>query len=165
MPKKLFLMLAALLLMVTGALADDGRGVLSSQTIAAPAVPQAVAQAVTAELPDASPYYALEEYDDGEKEWEVFFTTTAGGLGSCTVKEGSYKVRDVERYDDVPAGALLVTEALEKLQAEKGGLVATELEMDRERGQICYEGQGLLDGREYEFVITVEGKILEWERD
>ena len=52
-----------------------------------------------------------------------------------------------------------------KLQAEKGAFSPTELEMERENGRVCYEGQGLLDGRMYEFVITVEGKILEWECD
>lgn len=161
--KTWFAMLMALMMVCSAALADDGLGVLTPEAVLA--APDAVLQALAAALPEAEPYYALEEYDDGRKEWEVFFTTAAGELGCCTVKDGSFQVRDVERYTNLPAGALLATEALAKLQAEKGALSPTELEMDRENGLVCYEGQGLLDGRMYEFVITVEGKILEWERD
>jgi len=163
--KTWFAVLMALMMACSAALADDGRGVLTTETQAVVSAPEAVLQAVAAALPEAAPYYALEEYDDGRKEWDVFFTTAAGELGSCTVKDGSFQVRDVERYTNLPADALLVTEALAKLQAEKGAFSPTELEMDRENGRICYEGQGLLDGRMYEFVITVEGNILEWERD
>lgn len=170
--RKWFMLLLVLMMTCSAALADDGRGVLApeaaptlSASEAVVQIPEAVLQAVKAALPDAEAYYALEEYDDGRKEWEVFFTTAAAELGCCSVKDGSYQVRDVERYANLPAGALLVTEALTQLQTEKGAFTPVELEMERENGHICYEGQGLLDGRMYEFVITVEGKVLEWERD
>lgn len=170
MTKKIFAILFAILMMNTVALADDGLGSLivpDSAVTDIPAAPanDAVVNAVKAELPDVTIDYILEEWDDGRTEWEVVYRTANGGLGSCSVRSSDYAVREIRTYENPPAGALTVEEALDVLRGEKGTLTLVELDLDYDDGFLCYDGEVELDGKRYEFEITVEGRIIEWSRD
>jgi len=168
MMKKMFVLLTAILMLVSSAaLADDGLGSLVAPNSSVSDIPadSAVVNAVKAELPDVTIDYILEEWDDGRTEWEVVYRTATGGLGSCTVRSGSYAVREIRTYEDVPAGTLSVEEALNVLRAEKGAFTLIELDVDYDDGFLCYDGEVELDGKRYEFEITVEGRIIEWSRD
>ena len=48
---------------------------------------------------------------------------------------------------------------------EQGDLQIVDLELDRDNGRLRYEGEATLDGKRYEFEISVAGEIIEWERD
>lgn len=154
-------LVALCLLLASAALADDGLGVLTDDVQADPAV----AAAVQAELPGAVIDHIYQATDDGRTEWDVIFRTADGGLGSCTVKSGSYAVRDIHTYYDLPAGMLDAEAALQVLRDLKGDFTVTELEVDYDEGYLCYEGEAELDGRWYEFEVTVEGRVIEWSRD
>lgn len=172
MMKKMFVLLTAILMLVSSAaLADDGLGSLvdpNSSVTDIPAASQtndAVVNAVKAALPDVTIDYICEEWDDGRTEWEVVYRTANGGLGSCTVRSSDYSVREIRSYDNIPAGTLTVEEALNVLGAEKGALTLIELDVDYDDGFLCYDGEAELDGKRYEFEITVDGRIIEWSRD
>lgn len=167
MMKKTFVLLFALLMLTTAALADDGLGVLTTPVPAPTENPAhaPVIAAVMAELPDITIDFICEEMDDGRPEWEVIYRTAGGGLGSCSVKGSSYAVRENRVYENVPANVLTTEEALDVLRAEKGEFTLRELELDYDDGFLCYEGEVLVDGKEYDFEITVEGRIIEWSRD
>lgn len=172
MKKNWFVLLTAvLLLMTTVALADDGLGSLVAPNTAVSDIPaaaqadDAVLNAVKAELPDVTIDYVLQEYDDGRIEWEVVYRTPTGGLGSCTVRSSDYAVREIRTYDNVPADALTVEGALDVLRAEMGAITLIELDVDYDDGYLCYDGEVELDGKRYEFEITVSGRIIEWSRD
>lgn len=44
-------------------------------------------------------------------------------------------------------------------------MTVMELELDWEDGELIYEGEAELNGKRYEFEISVNGEMLEWERD
>ena len=168
MMKKMFVLLIALMMLISSAaLADDGLGSLLVPGSSVSDIPadSAVVNAVKAELPDVTIDYILEERDDGRTEWEVIYRTPAGGLGSCTVKSSSYAIREIRSYDDIPAGSLGVEEALNVLREAKGGFTLVEIDLDYDDGHLCYDGEVELDGKYYEFEVTVEGRIIEWSRD
>lgn len=119
--------------------------------------------AVKVSLPDAVVDYAVRDRDDGRYEWDIFFTQ-GGQLGVCEVLESTNEIRKVTLYDK-PEGALTASEAMALLAEKKGELVITDLDLDRDDGRICYEGEAELNGKRYEFEMSVTGDIIEWERD
>ena len=114
--------------------------------------------AVKVSLPDA-----VRDRDDGRYEWDVFFTQD-NQLGKCQVLESSNELRKVKLYEK-PEGALTASEAMALLAEKKGELTVVDLDLDRDDGRIRYEGEAELDGRRYEFEMSVNGDIIEWERD
>ena len=119
--------------------------------------------ALQVSLPDAQLNYALKEREDGRWEWKLFFTQGTS-MGVCKVWEDSNTIRKVEMYEKA-ADALTADKAVEKLVQEKGNVILQELDLDWDDGRLCYEGEAELDGKRYEFEMTAEGRIIEWERD
>lgn len=124
---------------------------------------QKAMDALLAERPGAVVDYLLRERDDGRYEWELFFTQ-GDQLGVCEVAEDTYQVRRVALHDR-PEGALTASEAIELLRQKKGEITVTSLDLDRDDGRLRYEGEAELDGKRYEFEMSVSGEIVEWERD
>ena len=162
MKKKFFAALfLSLLLLSSISLADDGLGVLPS---AAPAAPEnAAVQAVLNEVPGAVIHYAALDEDNRRAEWDIFFTDGTM-LGECEVDAETFEIRKIRSYEASP-GALTADKAIEALKAAKGELEVIEFDLDRDDGELWYEGDCLLDGRRYEFEMSVSGRIVEWERD
>ena len=159
------LLILALLLSASFALADDGLGVLTAaQPSAAPSAEETLAvEAVLKEIPSAVIHHVIYDTDDRRPEWDVFFTD-GPYIGECEVDAETYEVRKLRSYE-CKADALTADKAIEALNAAKGPLTVTELDLDRDDGELWYEGEALLDGRRYEFEMTVSGRIVEWERD
>ena len=114
-------------------------------------------------LPEAVIDYAVRDRDDGSYEWDLFFTQ-GNQLGKCEVLESSNEVRKVTLYEK-PEGALNAGEAMALLNEKKGALVIVDLDLERDDGRLHYEGEAELDGKRYEFEMSVDGQIVEWERD
>ena len=119
--------------------------------------------AVKVSLPDAVVDYTVRDRDDGRYEWDIFFTQ-GSQLGKCEVLESSNELRKVKLYEK-PEGALTASEAMALLAQKKGELVIVDLDLDRDGGRICYEGEAELGGKRYEFEMSATGEIIEWERD
>ena len=162
MRKNLFWILTAVLMLLTSAaMADDGLGLITPAI--EPGAPEMPArQAVLKERPNAVIQYAVQERDDGRLEWDVFFTEGTM-IGHCEVDAETWTVRREKLYEK-PADALTADQAVEALMAAKGQLTVVELELERDDGKLCYEGEAELDGKRYEFEMTIAGKIVEWER-
>ena len=168
MKKNWFIIITIVLVLAASvSLADDGLGSLiaPNTSVSDISADSAIINAVKAELPDVTIDYVLEERDDGRTEWEVVYRTPNGGLGSCSVRASDYAVREIRTYDNAPAGALGVEAALDVLRAAKGSFTVIELDLDYDDGHLCYDGEVELDGKYYEFEVTVEGRIIEWSRD
>lgn len=167
--QKLFwILLVVLLVGASRVLADDGLGSLVGTNppvvTLAPDAPQALAQAaVLKQYPNAVIHYAIQERDDGRLEWNVFFTDGTQ-LGECEVNGETYALREVRTYD-MPVDALTADRAVEKLAAEKGAIAVTSLELERDDGRLWYQGEAELNGWRYEFEMTIDGTLVEWERD
>ena len=114
-------------------------------------------------MPDAVVDYTVRDRDDGRYEWDIFFTQ-GNQLGVCEVLESSNEIRKVKLYEKTE-GALLASEAMARLAEKKGAITVTDLDLDRDDGRLVYEGEAELDGRFYDFEMTVSGQIIEWERD
>ena len=123
---------------------------------------QAIA-ALQANSPGAEVDYAVRERDDGRYEWKLFFTLN-GQLGQCEIREDGFAVRRISLYEK-PLDGLTAAEAMASLAREKGDVEIIELELDRDNGRIRYEGEASLGGKRYEFEISANGDIIEWERD
>ena len=121
------------------------------------------AAALQAHTPGAQVDYAVRERDDGRYEWDLFFTL-GGQLGEAEIAEADYTVRRV-RQVDMPEGGLMASQAMAVLAQEKGDITIIDLELERDDGSLRYEGEAELDGKRYEFEISVTGKIVEWKRD
>ena len=119
--------------------------------------------ALKVSLPQAVVDYTVRDRDDGRYEWDIFFTQ-GNQLGKCEVLESTNEVRKVTLYEK-PEGALTASEAMKQLAEKKGELVVIDLDLDRDDGRLCYEGEAELGGKRYEFEMSVDGKIIEWERD
>ena len=157
MKKKFFWILTAVMMLLTSAaMADDGLGLITDSAFAP------VREAVLKMHPGAVIQYALQERDDGRLEWDVFFTEGTM-IGHCEVDAETWAVRREKTYEK-PADALMADQAVEALMAAKGRLTVLELELERDDGKLRYEGEAELDGKRYEFEMTIAGKILEWER-
>ncbi len=154
MKKRIAIVMMALLLMITALNA-------SAEEFAAEKA-NAIA-AVKVSMQDAVVDYAVRERDDGRYEWDLFFTQ-GGQLGKVEVLESSNEIRKVTLYEK-PEGALTAAEAMAKLAAGKGAVTVIELDLDRDDGRLRYEGEAELDGKRYEFEMSVTGELLEWERD
>lgn len=152
MMKKFFALMMVLALSASVALAEDF----------AQEKEKAIA-ALKVSMPEAVVDYAVRDRDDGRYEWELFFEV-GGQLGKCEVREDSNEIRKVSLYDK-PEGALKASEAMELLAQKKGAIEIIELDLDREGKGLCYEGEAELDGKRYEFEMSVFGEIIEWERD
>ena len=113
--------------------------------------------------PDAVIQYAIEERDDGKMEWNVFFTTGTQ-FGMCEMDSRTLMLRDVKTYD-LPAGALTADKAIEALVAQKGELTLLSLELEYDDGRLLYQGEADWKGQRFEFEMTVDGRLVEWERD
>ena len=161
--KKMMMILAMALMMLAacGAMADSYYLDRSSL----PADSQQTAEAAfAAKLPQATLNYSILDRDDGRFEWELFFTN-GSALGVCEVDAMTGVVIRVKEYTETKAGALAANAAVEALKAAKGSLTIVELDLDRDDGRLVYEGEAELDGRFYDFEMTVSGQIIEWERD
>lgn len=120
--------------------------------------------AVQTAMPDAVIDYAVRDRDDGRYEWNVFFKQS-GVLGEAKVIEGGNEVRRVEMFNQSREGSLTASEAMAKLSQEKGDMTVVDLELDWDDGRLSYEGEAEMNGKRYEFEITTEGVVIEWERD
>jgi len=166
MNKKFFILLTAMLLTFASAsLADDGLGSLvnaAPSVTADPSQTQAEA-ALLAELPTAVIHFALQERDDGRMEWNIFFTNGTD-IGQAEVDAETFVVRKLKTYA-MPEDTLTAGQAVASLKAAKGELILRDLELDRDDGQLWYEGECELNGKKYDFEMTTGGKVVEWERD
>lgn len=152
--KKIFAMMLALaLLTVAGAAMAEEFAAEKQNALAAFKV----------SMPDAVVDYTVRDRDDGRYEWDIFFTQGTQ-LGVCEVLESTNEIRKVKLYEKT-AGALTASEAMAKLAEKKGAVTVTDLDLDRDDGALCYEGDVQLDGKRYEFEMKVTGEIVEWERD
>jgi len=120
--------------------------------------------AVQNEMPDAVIDYAVRERDDGRYEWNVFFRQN-GVLGEAEVIEGENTIRRVQLFSQSDETSLSATDAMAKLAQEKGLMTIVDLELDWDDGRLTYSGEAEMNGYRYEFEITVNGVIIEWERD
>ena len=146
------------------------QGVLAENIDAAPYLPteyaaeyEKAAAALQAQMPDAQVDYAVRERDDGRYEWDLFFVI-GGQLGEAEIAESDHKVRSVRQFD-LPEGGLTASQAMAVLAQEKGDITIIDLELERDDGSLRYEGEAELDGKRYEFEISVTGKVGEWKRD
>jgi uncharacterized membrane protein YkoI len=152
MMKKLFALMMVLALSASVALAEDF----------AKEKENAIA-ALKVSVPEAVVDYAVRERDDGRYEWELFFEV-GSQLGKCEVNESNNEIRKVTLFEK-PEGALTAGEAMARLSQIKGNVTIIDLELDRDDGNLFYEGEAELDGKRYEFEMTAAGEIIEWERD
>ncbi|MBR5226356.1 MAG: PepSY domain-containing protein [Clostridia bacterium] len=161
MKMKFFALALSLMLMVTGsAMAENYYN--GYMNLPEDSLEQAKA-AVMAQLPQAVIDHAQLDYDDRRFEWDIFYTRD-GMLGVCEVNAESYKVIRTKEYP-FPADALVASKAIEALKQAKGSLSIVDIDLDRDNGRVVYEGEAELDGRFYEFEMTADGQIIEWERD
>ena len=114
-------------------------------------------------LPEANVDYAVRERDGKRIEWNLFFVQ-GDQLGVCKVLEETNEIRRVELFKKAE-GALTASEAVAKLAEKKGALQIVELDLDWDDGRLAYEGEAELDGKRYEFEMSADGSIIEWERD
>ena len=119
--------------------------------------------ALKVSMPNAVVDYAVRDRDDGRYEWDLFFEV-GSQLGVCEVNESSNEIRKVSLYEK-PEGALKASEAMALLAQKKGNITIVELELDREGKGLRSEGEAELDGKRYEFEMSIAGEIIEWERD
>ena len=120
--------------------------------------------AAQARVPQAEIDHLQLDYDDRRLEWNVFYKMD-GVLGVCEVDAKTYEVIRAKEYSVASADALTASQAIEALEKAKGSVSVTDLDLERDDGRLLYEGEAELDGRFYDFEMTVEGKIIEWERD
>jgi len=120
--------------------------------------------AVQAQMPDAEIDYAVRDRDDGRYEWNVFFRQN-GVLGEAKVLENGFELRKVELFNQSRADSLNARQAMTKLALEKGEMTVVDLGLDWDDGSLIYEGEAEMNGKRYEFEITVDGVVIEWERD
>lgn len=146
------------------------QGVLAEETAALPHVPaeyaaeyERAAAALLAHTPGAQVDYAVRERDDGRYEWELFYFLD-GQLGAAEIPEGTDTIRSTRQYD-MPEGGLTASQAMAALAQEKGDITIVDLELERDDGRLRYEGEAELDGKRYEFEISMTGKVVEWKRD
>jgi len=125
---------------------------------------EAAVAATIAAVPGAEIDYSVRDRDDGRYEWNVFFRQS-GVLGMAKVIEGSSDVRKVELFNQSRDTSMTASEAMEKLARAKGEMTVVDLDLDWDDGRLAYEGEAELNGRRYEFEITADGVIVEWERD
>ena len=152
MMKKIFVLMMVLVLAAMPAMAEEYT-----------AEREKALAAMKVSLPDAVVDYAVRERDDGRYEWDLFFIQ-GSQIGICEVMESSNEIRKVTLYEK-PEGALLASEAMAQLTQKKGDVTIVDLELDRDDGRLCYEGEAELDGKRYEFEMSITGDIIEWERD
>ena len=120
--------------------------------------------AVMASMPDAEIGYAVRDRDDGRYEWNVFFRQN-GVLGEAKVLEEGFELRKVELFNQSREDSLSASAAMAKLAAEKGEMAIVDLSLDWDDGRLSYEGEAEMNGKRYEFEISADGRIIEWERD
>ena len=152
--KKIFAMMLALaLLTMAGAAMAEGFETEKNNALAAFKV----------SMPEAVVDYTVRDRDDGQYEWDIFFTQ-GNQLGVCEVLESNNEIRKVKLYEKTE-GALLASEAMAKLAEKKGAITVVNLDLERDDGRLVYEGDVQLDGKRYEFEMKITGEIVEWERD
>ncbi|MBR4038727.1 MAG: hypothetical protein IKJ11_01360 [Clostridia bacterium] len=154
MKKNIMITLAAAMMLVSasGAMAEEFT-----------AEKEKALAALKVSMPQAVVDYAVRDRDDGRYEWDLFFSQGTQ-LGKCEVLESTNELRKVTLYEK-PEGALTAGEAMALLAEKKGELVVVDLDLEREGGRLCYEGEAELGGKRYEFEMSVTGDIIEWERD
>ena len=119
--------------------------------------------ALEAHTPGAVVDYAVRERDDGRYEWDLFFTLN-GQLGQAEIEEENYLVRRVRLFEMQP-DSLTTADVMAVLVQEKGELVLLDLELDLDDGRLRYEGEAMQGEKRYEFEISVNGRMIDWERD
>lgn len=121
--------------------------------------------AVAVYRPEASIDYTLLDFDDGDCEWNVFFSCD-DRIAMATVDAKTGELMRVVEYAHLPQGALNAAQAIAALGERAGGeMTVLELDIDSEDRERVYEGEVEIDGRIYEFTMTLDGRIIEWERD
>ena len=162
-------LMAAMLLPMQAVQAEESVPAQEEESVQVQVAPEHLAEyeqaasAFLAHMPGAVIDYAVRERDDGRYEWDLFFTLD-GQLGECEIVGLAFDDRRVSLFD-MPENALNASQAMALLAQEKGNIQITELELDREKGQLCYEGEAQLENKRYEFAVSLDGKILEWKRD
>ena len=125
---------------------------------------EAAIAAVLAAVPGAEVDYAIRDRDDGRYEWHVFFRQS-GVLGMAKVLETDSEVRKVEMFNQSRDTSLTASELIAKLVQAKGEMTIVDLDIDWDDGMLVYDGEAEMNGKRYEFEITADGVIVEWERD
>lgn len=161
--KKMMLTLMIALMVLASAAATADSYYLDRSSLSADSQQTAEAAFKAAE-PGATLNYTILDRDDGRFEWEIFFSE-GGSLGVCEVDAKTGEIIRTKTYSDIADGALTADKAIEALGKAKGNVTVLELDFERDDGRLIYEGEAELDGRFYDFEMTVEGRIIEWERD
>lgn len=74
--------------------------------------------------------------------------------------------RDIDFAECIRDDILTYTGALEVLRLLRPEAFVTEIELDHDDGLLLYEGEALVDGREYEFELDAyTARLLQWDRD
>ena len=92
-------------------------------------------------------------------KWKVLVALVVIGLAGCAPLEELFESEKSIPLSEVPAPAL------EAARAAVEGIVLTEAEVEEEDGQLVYEIEGHVNGKEYEIEVTAEGKVLEIEQE
>ncbi len=92
-------------------------------------------------------------------KWNVLVAIVVIGLAGCAPLEELFESEKSIPLSEVPAPAL------EAARAAVEGIVLTEAEVEEEDGQLVYEIEGHVNGKEYEIEVTAEGEVLEIEQE
>jgi len=157
----LALMMALMALMSASSLAD---GYYLDRSSLPEDSQQKAEAAFAASRPGALINYTILDRDDGRFEWEIFFSEN-GEIGMCEVDAHTGVILRTKTYSAAASTVLTADAAIEELGRKKGNVTVLDLELDRDDGRLIYEGEAELDGRFYDFEMTVGGEIIEWERD
>ena len=85
----------------------------------------------------------------------IVIATVLGLTGCATTEEHEESVP----MSEVPAPVL------EAAQAAVEGIVLSEAEVEMEDGQLVYEIEGKVNGKEYSIEVTADGEVLEVEEE
>lgn len=119
-------------------------------------------QAVLTQYPGAIILFG-EDMEDGSKK---LYAIAGGMAGEIQVYGGIIISRSLEYGEFIRDGMLTMDGALAAMHMHRPEAEFYAVELDKDDGVWCYEGEAYIDGAEYEFEINaVTGRLLEWERD
>lgn len=125
------------------------------------------AAAVEAAYPGARIVWQDAEKDDGLHAIKVFIVTDGlYGTLDLNAATGDILERDLSVGEYAEDGVTTEAAARAQVAAYRPGAEIVRIEMDKDDGQVYWEGEARLDGQRYEFTISAAtGELIEWERD